>query len=80
MPVDSPVRVLDLVAEAGVTGSKGEARRLIQAGGLRINNLRVEDTDAEIGPDDFIAGEMLLIRKGKKKYHIVHRTPKGGPR
>lgn len=79
-PIDATTRVLDLVAEAGVTGSKGEARRLIQAGGLRVNNVRIEDENAEIGPEDFIGGEMLLIRKGKKKYHIVHRTPQGGSR
>ncbi|NNF04974.1 MAG: tyrosine--tRNA ligase, partial [Rhodothermales bacterium] len=79
-PIDAPVRLLDLLAEAGVTGSKGEARRLIQAGGLRVNNVRIDDTNVDITPADFVGGEMLLIRKGKKKYHIVHRTPEGASR
>ena len=74
-PISEPVRILDLCSDASITSSKGEARRLIDAGGLRVNNERITDSNAEISPEDFIGGEMLLIRKGKKKYHIIRATP-----
>ena len=63
--------VLDLFAQAGVCKSRGEARRSIEGGGLSINNVRVEHVEAVIRIDDAIEGRFLLLRKGKKNYHMV---------
>ena len=63
--------VLDLFADAGVCKSRGEARRSIEGGGLSINNIRVEQVEAVVGVDDAIEGKFLLLRKGKKNYHLV---------
>ncbi|MCH2463979.1 MAG: tyrosine--tRNA ligase, partial [Gemmatimonadetes bacterium] len=63
--------VLDLFAEAGVCKSRGEARRSIEGGGLSVNNVRVEHVEAVVRVDDAIEGRFLLLRKGKKNYHMV---------
>jgi tyrosyl-tRNA synthetase len=63
--------VLDLFADAGVCKSRVEVRRSIEGGGLSINNIRVEQVEAVVGIDDAIEGKFLLLRKGKKNYHLV---------
>jgi tyrosyl-tRNA synthetase len=63
--------LLTLLAEAGVTSSKGDARRSIQAGGVYLNNVRVEDVDRSVGLSDTLEGRFLVLRKGKKNYHLA---------
>ena len=63
--------VLDLFADAGVCKSRGEARRSIEGGGLSINNVRVEKVEAMVTTTDAIEGRFLILRKGKKTYHMV---------
>ena len=63
--------VLDMFADAGLCKSRGEARRSIEGGGLSINNVRVEHVEAVVGIDEAIEGRFLLLRKGKKNYHLV---------
>ena len=63
--------VLDLFADAGVCKSRGEARRSVEGGGLSINNVRVEEVGAIVTISDTIEGRFLILRKGKKNYHMV---------
>jgi len=63
--------VLDLFADAGVCKSRGEARRSVEGGGLSINNVRVEKVEAMVMIADAIEGKFLILRKGKKNYHMV---------
>lgn len=58
--------VIDVLAEAGVVKSKGEARRAINEGGAYINNEKVADVNARISPDSLLAGGYVLVRRGKK--------------
>ncbi len=67
--------ILDLLAESGVTSSKSEARRSIQGGGVYLNNVRVEDTDMAVGLSDAVEGRFLVLRKGKKNYHLARLVP-----
>ncbi|MBO0845184.1 MAG: tyrosine--tRNA ligase [Nocardioides sp.] len=62
------VPVVDLLVETGLVKSKGEARRTITEGGAYLNNVRVEDPDAEPRTTDLIAGSWLVLRKGKKHF------------
>jgi tyrosyl-tRNA synthetase len=62
---------VDLLAETGVTSSKGEARRLVAAGGVYLNGERIQTSDRSIRAEDAIEGEVLLLRKGKKDNHVV---------
>ena len=63
--------ILDLLAESGVTSSKGDARRSIQGGGVYLNNIRVEEVERQVRVEDSIEGRFLVFRKGKKNYHLV---------
>lgn len=63
--------VLDLAVMAGAAASKGAARRLAEGGGLYLNNKQVSDPKQLVSLDDFINGEVALIRSGKKKYYLV---------
>ena len=60
--------------KAVVTDGKGirngEARKAIQAGGLYIGNDKVTDEDYRI-TEDMLKGDGLLIRRGKKAYHLL---------
>ena len=65
------VSVVDLLVDSGLATSKGDARRSIEGGGVYVNNVRVEDAAATLTMEDTIDGRFLLLRKGKKSYHLV---------
>ncbi|MGZ3629839.1 MAG: tyrosine--tRNA ligase [Ktedonobacteraceae bacterium] len=63
--------LVDLVISSGFATSKGAARRLIEDGGIYINNRRVPDVQATVHLTTFIDGQFLVLRKGARKYHLV---------
>lgn len=63
--------VIDVAAASGMCRSKGEARRLIESGGLYVNNGRVPDVSATIGPCDLADGRVVVLRSGKKGFHLI---------
>ncbi len=63
--------VVDLLVATGVCSSKGDARRQIGQGGIRVNGERV--TDAGDAPA-FIGGRFALVQRGKKLRHLVVRV------
>lgn len=65
------VALLELLASTGLCSSKGDARRSIEGGGVYLNGERVDDTGARVGADAFVEGRFLVIRKGKRRYHLV---------
>jgi tyrosyl-tRNA synthetase len=60
--------IVELLVETGLAKSKGEARRTIGEGGAYLNNTRIEDPDLAPSPEDLIAGEWLVLRRGKKHF------------
>ncbi len=62
------IGVMKLLVACGLCASNGEARRLIQQGGVTINDKKVESIDAAYDQADF-AGDGVIIKKGKKVYH-----------
>lgn len=64
------IGILDLLKELGLTKSNGEGRRLVEQGGIVIDDVKVEAIDKIVTLDDFKDGK-ILIRKGKKVYHQV---------
>jgi tyrosyl-tRNA synthetase len=60
--------ILEIFTEVGLTQSRGEARRLVQQGGVYVNDARIDQAEAVLTPKDVQAGAILL-RAGKKKYH-----------
>ncbi len=68
--LSSGIPVLELLTVTGLVPSKGEARRLIQQGGLTVNGGKVESFDRTFSDADLEDGA-LIVRQGKKKYHRV---------
>lgn len=62
--------LIELMQETGLAASRSEGRRLIQQGGVRLNDVQEKDFARQVELADFVDGE-LLIRKGKKVYHLV---------
>jgi len=67
----SGVPIVDLVITCGYATSKSAARRLIEAGGIYVNNRRVSDVQATISLSALIDGQYLVMRKGAKEYHLI---------
>jgi tyrosyl-tRNA synthetase len=65
------ISVVDLVARVQLAPSKGEARRLVQSGGVYVNNRRVSDPQARLTRDQAIEGRLLIVRKGQRQQHVV---------
>lgn len=63
--------VVDLLVDARVASSKGDARRSIQGGGVYLNNRRLEEVDRQVRVGDALEGRFLVLRKGKKNYTLV---------
>ncbi len=63
--------IVDAVIASGFAPSKGAARRLIEGGGIYVNNRRVADASAVIGLSSLIDGRYLVLRKGAREYHLV---------
>jgi tyrosyl-tRNA synthetase len=61
----------DALVVSGLAPSKGDARRLVQGGGVAINNRRVSDARQIISSSDLIDGQLLVLRKGAKNYHLI---------
>lgn len=60
--------VLEIFSEVGLTQSRGEARRMVQQGGLYVNDQRIAEVEAVLTPAHLTPAGILL-RAGKKKYH-----------
>lgn len=67
-----PAGITDLLSvTTSVFPSKGECRKMIQAGGLSINKKKSGDISAQIGTDSLLNGKYILVQKGKKNYFII---------
>ena len=63
--------IVDLLVTAGIAKSKSEARRIIQGGGIYLNNKRVENVDQKISISHSIHGKYLVLRKGGRNYFLI---------
>ena len=64
----------DALVLSGLAPSKGEAKRLVQGGGVAVNNVRADEVRKSISASDFIDGQVLVLRKGAKHYHMIKIT------
>lgn len=65
---DGEIGILDLMKKCGLIPSNGEGRRLIQQGGVSVDDEKVTDVYAKVAKPDFEKG-YVVIKKGKKVYH-----------
>ena len=62
------IDVLTLLVKCGLAASKGEARRLVQQGGVTVNDNKVDAIETTFGCEQF-TGDGVVIKKGKKVFH-----------
>jgi tyrosyl-tRNA synthetase len=68
------IGMVDLAARVQLAASKSDARRLVQSGGVYVNNRRVSDPQARLTRDQAIGGRLFVLRKGQKQNHLVRLT------
>jgi tyrosyl-tRNA synthetase len=69
--IEAGLGVVDLVVRVQLASSKSEARRLVQSGGVYVNNRRAADPQGRLTVDQAIGGRLFIIRKGQKQNHLV---------
>jgi tyrosyl-tRNA synthetase len=65
-PVHVGMPVVDALVSVGLADSRNVARRTLAEGGASVNGEKVLDADRAIGPDDVLAGSLVLLRRGRK--------------
>jgi len=63
--------VVSFLAETGVLPSKGEARKLIQNGGLSINRQKVENVQFHVDAHLLLHDQYILVQKGKRNFFLI---------
>jgi len=63
--------LISFLAESQIFPSKGEAKKMLQAGGLAINKLKIGIEKSTLESSDLLQGKYILLQKGKKNYYLV---------
>lgn len=70
--LDSGIPILDLLAvDTAVFPSKGEARKMIQGGGVLVNRSKVNDATQQFNSGDLVNSRYLIVQRGKKNYFLL---------
>ena len=72
--LEAGIPALDLLIRAGLSASKGEARRLIRGGGGRLNDAPIGDELRVVNPADLNAEGLVKLSAGKKRHALVRPT------
>lgn len=69
--IDAGYEIVSFLADTQIFPSKGEARKMWQAGGLSINKEKITTDKTLIDTSDLLKGKYILVQKGKKNYYLV---------
>jgi tyrosyl-tRNA synthetase len=69
--VQTGVDIVTFLAESKIFPSKGEARKMVQGGGVSINRKKVEDVQLTIDSSLLLHGQYMIVQKGKKHFYLV---------
>ena len=69
--INSGIDIVSFLAETGTFSSKGEARKMVQSGGVSINRNKIDSIAKEINAADLLHDKYVLIQKGRKNYYLV---------
>ncbi len=69
--ISTGIDAVSFLAETGIFPSKGEARKMVQGGGVSINRKKVEEVDTTINTSYLLHDKYILAQKGKKNYYLV---------
>jgi tyrosyl-tRNA synthetase len=62
--------VVDVLVDTELAQSRGDAKRAVGEGGVYLNGERINDLDHEVSGSDLLHGRFLLLRRGKKRWHV----------
>ena len=65
------IPLVELLVHAGLSQSKGQARKDVEGGGVSVNNIREANFQRAVTTNDLLFGQHVLLRKGKKNYAVV---------
>ena len=69
--IETGIDVVSLLADTGILPSKGEARKMVQGGGISINRKKVEGLLVTVNSSMLLHGKYILVQKGKKNYYLI---------
>ena len=69
--ISSGIDVVSFLAETNIFTSKGEARKMLQGGGVSINRKKIDNTQLAIDNSLLLHNKYFLVQKGKKNYYLV---------
>ena len=69
--IGTGIDVISLLADTGIFASKGEARKMVQGGGVSINRKKVDNLQMTVDSSQLLHEKYLLVQKGKKNYYLI---------
>ena len=69
--LDEGIDIVSFLAETKIFPSKGEARKMLQGGGVSINKIKIDHPDSILNSVVLLNGKHLLVQKGKKNYYLI---------
>jgi tyrosyl-tRNA synthetase len=69
--IGAGIDVVSFLADCGILPSKGEARKLVQNGGISINRKKIDSPQFTVTGSLLLHGKYILVQKGKKNYYLV---------
>ena len=69
--ISAGIDIVSFIAETGIEKSKGDARKMVQGGGISLNRRKVETIDFKIDDTLLLHNQYLLVQKGKKNQYII---------
>lgn len=69
--IDNGIDIVSLLADTAIFPSKGEARKMIQGGGVSVNKVKVPSVDLNANEITLLNGKYILVQKGKKNYYLI---------
>ena len=69
--LDNGIDIVSFLADTKIFPSKGEARKMVQGGGVSINKIKVDAIEHSVQTASLLNSKYLLVQKGKKNYYLV---------
>jgi len=69
--LESGIPIVDIMVQCGISKGRSAARRLINGGGMYLNNKRVTDADYVITRESLASAHIAVLRTGKRNYHLL---------
>lgn len=69
--ISNGIDIVSFLAETGILPSKGEARKLVQSGGISVNRRKVDNIQLAVNGQLLLHNKYILVQKGKRNYFLV---------